>query len=58
MNGPIGSVPNWVRTFLEYKNAAWRMREYISVGREDRERLRPREGLPLVSVPLEIRLSA
>ena len=52
MNGPIGSVPNWVRTFLEYKNAAWRMREYISAGREDRERLRPREGLPLVSVPL------
>lgn len=55
VNGPIGSVPNWVRTFLEYKNAAWRMRDYITAGREDRERLRHREGQPLVSVNAEFR---
>merc|ERR1719331_630538 len=55
VNGPVGAVPNWVRTYIEYSNARWRMREYIKAGGEDRERPQPREGAPLVSVNAEFR---
>jgi ABC-type multidrug transport system fused ATPase/permease subunit len=29
VNGPIGSLPNWIKTYIEYRNGSFRMQEYL-----------------------------
>jgi ABC-type multidrug transport system fused ATPase/permease subunit len=36
VNGPIGSVPNWVRVYIEYRNGSGRLQEYLTITTRER----------------------
>jgi len=54
VNGPIGALPNWIKTYIEYRNGSSRMVEYLACTK----RFPPADDAPveeLVAVNAEFR---